>query len=262
MRFTLSLLLYYTQVYRPLAHLHKSFDGYFKSAFTVDNVIFGFDEGKLKILLIKRNENPFDSYWALPGYFVKEDEDLDAAAERVLREVTGLKDVYLEQVHTFGAPGRHDFGRVITIAYYSLITIDDVELHAAGVAQEVAWHNVSDISTLAFDHERIVEVAYARLKRSIRSRPIGFELLPPAFTLTDLQHLYEAIWEVDLEKRNFRKKILSMELLKDLGKSQKGVAHRPAKLYSFDEARYRELEEDGFNFELKEGKRKVSAQGA
>ncbi|MEM9928239.1 MAG: NUDIX domain-containing protein [Bacteroidota bacterium] len=241
-----------------MAHLQKSFDGYFKSAFTVDNVIFGFDEGKLKILLIKRNEDPFDNYWALPGYFVREDEDLDAAAKRVLREVTGLKDVYLEQVHTFGAPGRHDFGRVITIAYYSLITIADVELHAAGVAQEVAWHNVSDISSLAFDHERIVEVAYARLKRSIRTRPIGFELLPPAFTLTDLQHLYEAIWEIDLEKRNFRKKILSMDLLKDLGKSQQGVAHRPAKLYSFDEARYRALEEGGFNFELKEGRRKAT----
>ncbi len=256
--FSLSLWLT-TQVSRSLAHPQKSFDAYFKSAFTVDNVIFGFDEGKLKILLIKRNEDPFDNYWALPGYFVKEDEDLDAAAERVLREVTGLKNVYLEQVHSFGAPGRHDFGRVITIAYYSLITIADVELHAAGVAQEVAWHNVSDIGTLAFDHERIVEVAYSRLKRSIRSRPIGFELLPPAFTLTDLQHLYEAIWEVELEKRNFRKKILSMDLLKDLGRSQKGVAHRPAKLYSFDENRYRELEEDGFNFELKEGKRKTTA---
>ncbi len=257
-RFVLSLALH-TQFYRPLAHPQKSFDAYFKSAFTVDNVIFGFDEGKLKILLIKRNEDPFDNYWGLPGYFVKEDEDLDAAANRVLREVTGLKNVYLEQVQAFGAPGRHDFGRVITIAYYSLITIADVELHAAGVAQEVAWHNVSDIPSLAFDHERIVEVAYARLKRSIRSRPIGFELLPPAFTLTDLQHLYEAIWEVELEKRNFRKKILSMDLLKDLGRSQQGVAHRPAKLYSFDEARYRELEEDGFNFELKEGKRKVTA---
>ncbi|WP_020571253.1 NUDIX hydrolase [Neolewinella persica] len=239
-----------------MAQPQKSFDAYFKSAFTVDNVIFGFDNGQLKILLIRRNEAPFDNYWGLPGYFVREGEDLDAAAQRVLREVTGLKDVYLEQVKAFGTPGRHDFGRVITIAYYSLVKVEDFELHAAGVAQEVAWHSVSDIESLAFDHEEIVQVAFHRLKRSIRSRPIGFELLPPAFTLTDLQHLYEAIWELDLEKRNFRKKILSMNLLKDLGRSQKGVAHRPAKLYSFDEGRYRELEEDGFNFELKEGKRK------
>jgi len=234
----------------------KNFDGFFKSAFTVDNVIFGFDEGKLKILLIKRNEAPYDNFWALPGYFVKQDEALDDAAQRVLTELTGLKEVYLEQVSSFGAPGRHEFGRVITIAYYSLVKVADFEPHAASIAQEVAWHNVDDIETLAFDHEAIVRVALQRLKLTIRTRPIGFELLPPAFTLTDLQHLYEAIWEIDLEKRNFRKKILSMDLLNDIGRSQKGVAHRPAKLYSFDEARYQELTKGGFNFELKEGKRK------
>lgn len=240
----------------------KDFNDFFKSAFTVDNVIFGFDEGKLKILLIRRNEEPFNDYWALPGYFVRQNEDLDEAAQRVLFEITGLKNVYLEQIHSFGAPGRHDFGRVITVAYYSLVKVADFEPHAASIAQEVAWHNVEDIQSLAFDHHQIMIVALKRLKRSIRTRPVGFELLPPAFTLTDLQHLYEAIWEVELEKRNFRKKILSMNLLKDLGKSQTGVAHRPAKLFSFDEARYRELEEDGFNFELKEGKRKGNDQAA
>jgi 8-oxo-dGTP diphosphatase len=234
----------------------ESFNAYFKSAFTVDNAIFGFDEGKLKVLLIRRNEEPYDNYWALPGYFVRQDEDLDAAAQRVLREMAGLDNVYLEQVHTFGAPGRHDFGRVITVAYYSLVKIADVSPKASGVAQEVKWHPVQDLETLAFDHNEIVEVALKRLKRSIRTRPIGFELLPPAFTLTDLQHLYEAIWETDLEKRNFRKKILSMNLLKDLGRSQEGVAHRPAKLYSFDEDRYQALMDEGFNFELREGKRK------
>jgi 8-oxo-dGTP diphosphatase len=234
----------------------ESFNAYFKSAFTVDNAIFGFDEGKLKVLLIRRNEEPYDNYWALPGYFVRQDEDLDAAAQRVLREMAGLDNVYLEQVHTFGAPGRHDFGRVITVAYYSLVKIADVSPKASGVAQEVKWHPVQDLETLAFDHNEIVGVALKRLKRSIRTRPIGFELLPPAFTLTDLQHLYEAIWETDLEKRNFRKKILSMNLLKDLGRSQEGVAHRPAKLYSFDEDRYQALMDEGFNFELREGKRK------
>jgi 8-oxo-dGTP diphosphatase len=239
-----------------LVQAKKSFDGFFKSAFTVDNVIFGFDDGKLKVLLIRRNEEPFNNFWALPGYFVKQHEDLDAAAQRVLHEITGLENVYLEQVRSFGAPGRHDFGRVITVAYYSLVKVTDFELHAASIAEEVAWHNVESISSLAFDHEEIVQFALNRLKRRIRTQPVGFELLPPAFTLTDLQHLYEAVWEVDLEKRNFRKKILSMNLLRDLGRSQTGVAHRPAKLYSFDEGRYRELEEEGFNFELKEGKRK------
>lgn len=234
----------------------KGFDGFFKSAFTVDNVIFGFDDGKLKVLLIRRNEKPFANYWALPGYFVQQHEDLDDAAQRVLHEITGLKNVYLEQLRAFGSPGRHDFGRVITVAYYSLVKVADFELQAASIAEEVAWHDVDTIGSLAFDHEEIVQVALNRLKRRIRTQPVGFELLPPAFTLTDLQHLYEAVWEVDLEKRNFRKKILSMNLLRDLGRSQTGVAHRPAKLYSFEEDRYRELEEEGFNFELKEGKRK------
>ncbi len=234
----------------------KNFDDFFKSAFTVDNVIFGFDEGTLKILLIRRNEQPFEDFWALPGYFVQPKEDLEAAAARVLREMTGMENVYLEQLRTFGSPGRHGFGRVITVAYYSLVKIADFRPRAAGVAQEITWHTVDDLEALAFDHQEIVAVALDKLKRSIRTRPVGFELLPPAFTLTELQHLYEAIWETELEKRNFRKKILSMGLLEDLNRTQEGVAHRPAKLYRFDEAIYRKLEESGFNFEMKESKSK------
>lgn len=234
---------------------NKNFEQLFRAAFTVDNVIFGFDEGDLKVLLIKRNEAPFDDYWALPGYFVGIDEDLNAAAQRVLSEVTGLENVWLEQVQTFGRVNRHEYGRVITVAYYSLLKIADFNPRPAGLAREVGWHRVNDIVALAFDHDEILQVALDRLKRSIRYRPVGFELLPPAFTLTDLQHLYEAIWGTSLEKRNFRKKILSMDLLIDLDKMQEGVAHRPAKLYKFDERRYRELSEEGFNFELKETKR-------
>lgn len=234
----------------------QHFDNYFKSAFTVDNVIFGFDEGDLKVLLIKRNEAPCDGQWALPGYFVRPDEDLDSAAQRVLSEVTGLENVWLEQVKTFGTIDRHAFGRVITVAYYSLVKIADFAPRPSGPAEEVTWHQVAGLSGLAFDHDEILQVAFQRLKQSIRTRPMGFELLPPEFTLTDLQHLYEAIWETDLEKRNFRKKILSMNLLIDLERMQEGVAHRPARLYSFDEQKYRELMEEGFSFELKEGKRK------
>lgn len=230
------------------------FDAYFKSAFTVDNVIFGFDDGELKVLLIRRNEEPYDNHWALPGYFVQPNEDLDAAAQRVLREVAGLENVYLEQLQTFGEPSRHAFGRVITVAYYSLIKIADYQPRPAGVARELSWHAVADLRRLAFDHENIIRAALETLKRRIRTRPVGFELLPETFTLTHLQHLYESIWEVQLEKRNFRKKMLSMGLLHDSGKTQRGVAHRPAKLYSFDEARYRELTESGFSFEIKEGR--------
>ncbi|MBB4078656.1 8-oxo-dGTP diphosphatase [Lewinella aquimaris] len=235
-------------------HPETRFDNYFKSAFTVDSVIFGFDEGALKILLIRRSEAPFDDYWALPGYFVRQDEDLDEAAQRTLRETTGLENVYLEQLQTFGSPGRHDFGRVITVAYYSLVKIADFTPRADGLSRDVRWHDLSALPDLAFDHNEIVGTATEKLKRSIRTRPVGFELLPPEFTLTDLQHLYEAIWETRLEKRNFRKKILSMQLLVDLERMQEGVAHRPARLYRFDEQRYQELTQEGFNFELREGK--------
>lgn len=237
----------------PTSPLH----GYFKSAFTVDNVIFGFDEGNLKILLITRGEAPYTGELALPGYFVREDEALHGAAQRVLHEMTGLENVYLEQLRAFGSPDRHPAGRVITVAYYSLVKVDDFTPRAAGAAASIAWYDVHGPETdrLAFDHRTILDAALDRLQRRIRNHPVGFELLPPEFTLTDLQHLYEAIWETKLEKRNFRKKIIGMNLLVDLERSQEGVAHRPAKLYRFDPARYEELMEEGFNFELREKKR-------
>ncbi len=234
----------------------SQFDAYFKSAFTVDNVIFGFDDADLKVLLIRRMEAPYEGQWALPGYFVRQDEELDAAAERVLHEVTGLQDVFLEQVKTFGAVERHPFGRVITVAYFSLVKISnytprpDIKL-----AQEVAWFSLSSLVELAFDHQEILTVCFDRLKWMVRTRPVGFELLPPKFTLTELQHLYEAILETKLDKRNFRKKVLSMELVTDLEEMQEGVAHRPARLYSFNSAKYEQFLEEGFSFDLKESKR-------
>ncbi|MEM1214734.1 MAG: NUDIX domain-containing protein [Bacteroidota bacterium] len=237
----------------------KNFDSYFKSAFTVDNVIFGFDHSDLKILLIKRNEEPYDDYWGLPGYFVRPDEDLDTAARRVLKQLAGLDNVYLEQVRSFGQVGRHPFGRVITVAYFSLVKIANFSPRPDNdVAQEVRWFSVSKLETLdlAFDHAEMVRECFAKLKRQVRTRPIGFELLPKKFTLTELQHLYESILETELDKRNFRKKILSMNLLIDLDEMQEGVAHRPAKLYRFDRFKYEEFLRDGFSFEVKESKRK------
>lgn len=233
-----------------------NFDTFFKSALTVDNVIFGFDEGDLKVLLIKRGEEPHEGEWALPGYFIYPDEDLDAAAKRVLEELTGLKNVFLEQVKTFGAPNRHPFGRVITVAYFSLIKISHFKVQAASIAQQTQWHSVAEIKQLAFDHKEILDACFQRLKLMVKNRPVGFELLPPKFTLTELQHLYEAILETELDKRNFRKKILSMDLLIDLEEVQEGVAHRPARLYKFDRNKYNKFLAEGFVFEVKESRRK------
>lgn len=238
------------------------FNDFFKSAFTVDNVIFGFDEGDLKILLIKRGEAPYKGKWALPGYFVYPNEDLDTAAKRVLEELTGLRNVYLEQVQTFGAANRHPFGRVITIAYFSLIKISDYNLQPAFIAQKAQWHSIAKVNDLAFDHIEILNACFQRLKWLVRTRPVGFELLPPQFTLTALQHLYEAILETDLDKRNFRKKILSMNLLIDLEQTQEGVAHRPARLYQFDRDKYDQFRAEGLNFELKESKKKEAKRTA
>ncbi|TXB68388.1 NUDIX hydrolase [Phaeodactylibacter luteus] len=234
----------------------NEFNEYFKSAFTVDNVIFGFDEGDLKVLLIKRGEDPYRGKWGLPGYFVYPNEDLDTAAIRVLEELTGLRNVFLEQVKTFGSVNRHPFGRVITVAYFSLIKISHYTLQPSSIARKAKWHSVSEVTGLAFDHDEILKACFHRLKWLVRSRPVGFELLPPKFTLTELQHLYEAILETSLDKRNFRKKILSMDLLIDLDETQEGVAHRPARLYQFDRNRYEELLSEGFSFELKESKKK------
>lgn len=234
-------------------------DQFYKAAFTVDSVVFGFDEGDLKVLLIKRAKEPFFEKWGLPGYFVKEGEGLDAAADRVLEVLTGLKNVYLEQVHSFGRIDRHPEGRIITVAYFSLIKIKDYKLQSSSnfLAKRAEWHSLKDLGELAFDHNEIVNASFKMLKRRVRNQPIGFELLPPKFTLTQLQHLYEAILLSDappennkLDKRNFRKKILSMNILVDLNEMQAGVAHRPAKLYSFDKEKYRELENEGLSYEL------------
>jgi 8-oxo-dGTP diphosphatase len=223
---------------------------FFQSAFSIDNVIFGFDETNLKVLLIKRGTEPYNNYWALPGDLVHPEEDLESAAERILFQLTGVKNVYLEQVHTFGAVKRHPLGRVVTVAYFSLVKIEDFTLIPSSFAQQTKWHSVNEIGELAFDHNQILESCLAALKHKVRIKPIGFELLPPSFSLTKLQHLYEAILEIDLDKRNFRKKMLSTNLLKESKVQQEKVAHRPAKLYEFDQKKYTELKKEGYHFEI------------
>jgi 8-oxo-dGTP diphosphatase len=223
---------------------------YPRPALTVDCVVFGFDEGELKVLLIQRDLPPFAGKWALPGGFVGVEEDLDDAARRELREETGLSDIFLEQLYTFGSLRRDPRERVVTVAYYALVALVQHKLQAATDAREAAWFCVSDLPTLAFDHDRILVMAVQRLSGKVRYQPIGFELLPPRFTLSQLQHLYEVILERPLDKRNFRKKILGMDLLTETNEIEQDVAHRAARLYRFDEAKYRRLVKKGFNFEL------------
>ncbi len=219
-------------------------------AVTVDGVVFGYDEADLKVLLIQREQEPYRLRWALPGGFVNIDEGLDDAVRRELEEETGITRLYLEQLYTFGAPKRDPRERVISVAYYALVKLADHAVRAASDARNVAWFPVADLPKLAFDHEHILEMGLRRLKGKIRYEPIGFELLPEKFPLSDLQRLYETILEQPLDKRNFRKKILSMGLLADTDEIQQDVAHRAARLYRFDESTYRRLKKAGFNFEL------------
>ena len=223
---------------------------FFSIAFSVDNVIFGFDSSEIKVLLIKRSFDPFKDMWALPGDLVLPDEDLRNAPKRVLKELTGLDNVYLEQVKTFGKVNRHPRGRVVTVAYYSLININEVNPVADSFAQEVEWHPLSSIQELAFDHLEIMNTCLARLQSQVKLQPIGFELLPEKFTLSELQDLYEAILNKKLDKRNFRKKIMSLKVLKDNHEYQQGVAHRPAKLYAFDKEKFETIKSEGIHFEI------------
>lgn len=227
---------------------------YPRPALTVDCVIFGLDESnKLKILLIQRALDPFKGDWALPGGFVDMDEDLESAALRELEEETGVRDVFIEQLFTFGQPDRDPRGRVVSVAYYALVNLAEHPVHASSDADHVEWFELDQLPRLAFDHDRIVEVAVNRLRAKVRYQPIGFELLPEQFTLSQLQKLYETILGVEqLNKRNFRKRILDMGILREAGK-QEGVAHRPAILYRFDKAKYEQLVQERYENLIKRG---------
>ncbi|HEV2691845.1 MAG TPA: NUDIX domain-containing protein [Verrucomicrobiae bacterium] len=223
---------------------------YPRAALTVDCVVFGLDEGELKILLIQRALEPFKGRWALPGGFVHINETIDAAARRELAEETGLQDIFLEQLYTVGTVDRDPRERVISVAHYALVKLADHEAKAATDAANAQWFPFSELPKLAFDHAQIVGLARARLQGKVRYEPIGFELLPPKFTLSQLQHLYEAILGTELDKRNFRKKVLGFGLLTALDETQMAGRHRPAQLFRFDADKYQKLKKRGFNFEL------------
>ena len=223
---------------------------YPRPSLTVDCIIFGLDESsRLKVLLIQRAKEPFKDAWALPGGFVDENETLEYAALRELREETGISDVFIEQLFTFGTPGRDPRGRVVTVAYYSLINLAEHKIGADTDALDVKWFPINSLPPLAFDHAEILKTAINRLRGKVRYQPIGFELLAEKFTLTQLQKLYETILDKELNKRNFRTKILKMNILKEED-ILRGVAHRPAQLYSFDKAKYKAYLNQGFNFEI------------
>ena len=202
---------------------------YFKIAVSVDCVIFGYENKELKVLLIKSDLKEFNEMWSLLGDLVRPDEDLENAAYRVLRERTGLDDVYLQQVHTFGETNRHPSGRVITTAYYSLINNKHHKLKLTH--NELHWHKVSDIKKLAFDHKKILDTSLELLREQVMEHPIIFNLLPEKFSLRELQDLYQAILGVALDRRNFRKKIAHKDWLVDLDEMENNVPHRPGKLY-------------------------------
>jgi 8-oxo-dGTP diphosphatase len=205
---------------------HRDF---FRIALSVDCVIFGYEDKQLKVLLIKSDLEEFQGMWSLPGDLVKPDEDLEDAPYRVLKERTGLKDVYLEQVQTFGGLQRHPSGRVVTTAYYSLIDIKDHEPERKD--NEVHWHAVKDIKDLAFDHKLILDTCLSRLREQVMDHPIVFNLLQEKFSLRELQDLYEAILGFELDRRNFRKRITLKNWLVDLNEMEEDVPHRPGKLY-------------------------------
>ena len=221
---------------------------YPRAALTVDCVVFGFDEGALKVLLIQRGLAPHKGQWALPGGFVRTDETLDSAARRELAEETGLTDVFLEQLYTFGEPNRDPRGRVITVAYYALIRSQDQVLHATTDASAAAWHEAFALPELAFDHAQIISYAIGRLRTKLEYSTVGFQLLPEEFTLSDLQAMYEIIIQRQLDKRNFRKKVLALGIVEPVPKGRRVGAHRPAQLYRFALRSYENLKERGIAF--------------
>jgi 8-oxo-dGTP diphosphatase len=215
---------------------------------TVDVVIFALRDGELQVLLIQRGVPPFEGQWALPGGFVRDGESVDAAARRELEEETGVRDVYLEQLYTFGEPRRDPRGRVITVAYYALVTSDALPLVAGTDAGAVRWAPARRHPRLAFDHEAILSYALERLVNKLEYTTVGFKLLPKKFTLRHLQRVYEAVLGRSLDKRNFRRKMALLGILKPLEEWVQEGPSRPAQLYRFSAKQFERLRDKGILF--------------
>lgn len=219
-------------------------------ALSIDCLIFGFKNGRLDILLIKHGEGISEGRWALPGGWITYGESVDDAAMRLLKSLTGINNIYLEQLKAFGDPGRYPTKRVVTIAYYALVNEENYSLIPGFTASDAQWFNIHDVPDLPYDHNTILKYGFQQLKHYVRHEPIGFNLLPEKFTLLQLQELYEAILETRLDKSNFRRKLAKMKLLKKCDEKQKDVSHRAAGLYRFDKRIYVTLKRNGIAFEL------------
>lgn len=220
------------------------------SGLSIDNLIFGLDHGQLDIMLVKHDVGPGKGGWALPGGFIRRDENLRDAAARLLGDLTGVRDLFLEQLKTFGRVDRFPNERVVTIAYYALVSAEDYPLVAGHNAAEAKWFNVKSLPKLIYDHSEIVAYGIDFLRHQVCHKPIGFNLLPEKFTLLQLQELYEAILDTKLDKPNFRRKMMKMNLLAPCNEKQTGVPHRAASLYRFDSKAYERLTDKGFSFEI------------
>ncbi|MFM7021954.1 MAG: NUDIX hydrolase [Flavobacteriales bacterium] len=219
------------------------------ASITVDCVLFGFIDGKLNVLLIKRSSDPESGKWALPGGFLEKGEAIDDAAERVLELLTGVNNVFMQQFHTFGNPSRHPIARVVTVGYYALIDAGHHQLKPSWHASETAWFDINEMPKLAFDHNEIFNGALKTLQKELNITPLIFELLPAKFTLSDLQSLFEIILGKTMDRRNFRRRLKTMDILTELDEVRPG-AHVGATLFKFNKKRYKELEAEGFDFSL------------
>jgi 8-oxo-dGTP diphosphatase len=217
-------------------------------ALSIDCVIFGFKNSALSVLLVKHGEGITKGHWALPGGWIQYKESLDKAAYRILTAQTAVKNIYLEQFYVFGDVDRFPIKRVITVGYYALVNIENFELHAGPTVSDVVWFDIKNIPKMSFDHNKILKKCFIHLQHKVQHEPIGFNLLPKKFTLLQLQELYEAILEKKLDKPNFRRKLIKMNLLVPCSEKQKDVSHRAAQLYKFDKKVYDQLIENGFSF--------------
>jgi 8-oxo-dGTP diphosphatase len=216
---------------------------------SVDCVIFGYDETELKVLLMDCDMEDYNGKLSLIGDLVSQNESLQDAVQRVVQKCTGRHDLYMEEVKVFSSPERHPLGRVISVAFYALVEVEDFKFEDRN-NKHLQWVSISETKDLAFDHSNVLNVCLKRLKKRLRERPLGFRLLPEKFTLRQLQNLYEVVLDIELDKRNFRRKIKSLNILKDLNEVQESVSHRPGKLFSFNRDEYEKRRSNGFKFEL------------
>jgi 8-oxo-dGTP diphosphatase len=218
---------------------------------SVDAVVFGYDQEKgISVLLIKRKNEPFQKMWALPGGLVLNKESLDDAVNRELKEEAGIDVNYLEQLYTFGTPDRDPRNHAISISYFGLVRPQDFQIAAQTDAEDVAWFNIKKLPRLAFDHKRIIDVAIKRLRGKITYEPVGFELLDKEFPFSDLEKLYQTLLDQEIDRRNFKKKIVSLGILEELDETIQRKAGRPARLFKFNKKKYFELKEKGYNFDI------------